>query len=66
IVDHDDDFYTVYAHLSKVLVKEGAIVIKGQAIGDTGYGKNSRNGSANVYFEVRQNGKPEDPLLWLK
>lgn len=66
IVDHGDDFYTVYAHLSKVLVKEGDSVIKGQAIGETGYGKNSRNNSANVYFEIRQDGKPEDPMLWLK
>lgn len=66
IVDHGDDFYTVYAHLSKILVKEGEPVIKGQAIGETGYGKNSRNSSANVYFEIRQDGKPEDPMLWLK
>ncbi|MDD5131997.1 MAG: peptidoglycan DD-metalloendopeptidase family protein [bacterium] len=66
IIDHGDDFYTVYAHLSKVLLKEGDSVAKGQPIGETGYGKNSRNDSANVYFEVRQDGKPEDPLLWLK
>ncbi len=66
IVDHGDDFYTVYAHLSKVLVKEGDPVIKGQAVGETGYGKNSRNSNANVYFEVRRDGKPEDPMLWLK
>jgi murein hydrolase activator len=66
IVDHGDDFYTVYAHLSKVLVKEGDSMLKGQAVGETGYGKNSRNNSANVYFEIRQDGKPEDPLLWLK
>lgn len=66
IADHGDDFYTVYAHLSRVLVKEGDSIIKGQVIGETGYGKNSRNASPNVYFEIRQNGKPEDPLLWLK
>ncbi len=66
IADHGDDFYTVYAHLSKVLVKEGESIIKGQSIGETGYGKNRRNDSPNLYFEIRQNGKPEDPLLWLK
>ncbi len=66
IVDHGDDFYTVYAHLGKILAREGDTVIKGQAIGDIGYGKNSRNSSANAYFEIRQDGKPEDPMLWLK
>ncbi len=66
IVDHGDDFYTVYAHLSKVLVKEGNSIIKGQSVGETGYGKNSRNNSPNVYFEIRRDGQPEDPLLWLK
>lgn len=66
IVDHGDDFYTVYAHLSKVMVKEGDTILKGQVIGETGYGKNSRNTSPNLYFEIRQDGKPEDPLLWLK
>lgn len=66
IVDHGDDFYTVYAHLRKVLVKEGDAAIKGQAIGETGYSKNSRNNEANVYFEIRRDGKPEDPMLWLK
>jgi len=66
IVDHGDDFYTVYAHLSNILVKEGDSISKGQNIGETGYGKNSRNNSPNVYFEIRQDGQPEDPLLWLK
>lgn len=66
IVDHGDDFYTVYAHLQKLLVKEGDALIKSQSVGITGNGSNGRSGKANLYFEIRQNGKPENPLLWLK
>lgn len=66
IVDHGDDFYTVYAHLQQVSVKEGEPVVKGTVVGVVGNGKNWRSGKPNLYFEIRQNGKPEDPLLWLK
>lgn len=66
IVDHGDDFYTVYAHLQQVSVKEGEPVVKGGVVGLIGNGKNGRSDKPNLYFEIRQNGKPEDPLLWLK
>lgn len=57
IIDHGDDFYTVYAHLQAISVREDEQVLKAQAIGQVDNG---------LYFEVRQDGKPEDPLLWLK
>ena len=66
IIDHGDDFYTVYAHLGMALVKEGDKVLPGQVIGKVGSGKNGHTAIPNLYFEIRQDGKPEDPLLWLK
>ena len=66
IIDHGDDFYTVYAHLGATGVKENTRVLKGQVIGQVGNGKNGHSNVPNLYFELRQDGKPEDPLLWLK
>lgn len=64
IVNHEDGFYTVYAHASEVLVKQGVAVAEGQIIarvGSTGSLAGDR-----LHFEVRDRKKPVDPLLWLK
>ncbi len=63
ILDHGDGFYTLYAHLSKVLKELDNLVENGEIIaevGDTG----SLEG-ARLYFEVRYKGVPKDPLTWL-
>ena len=64
ILDHDDDYYTLYAHIADILVKEGDDVRQGQRIGtvgDTGSLEGPR-----LYFEVRFQGKPQDPEQWLR
>jgi murein DD-endopeptidase MepM/ murein hydrolase activator NlpD len=64
IVNHEDGFYTVYAHASEILVRQGAAVAEGQIIarvGSTGSLAGDR-----LHFEVRDRKKPVDPLLWLK
>lgn len=64
IVNHEDGFYTVYAHASEVLVRQGAAVAEGQIIarvGSTGSLAGDR-----LHFEVRDRKKPVDPQLWLK
>jgi len=64
IIDHGKRFYTVYAHLSELLKQPGDSVQKGEAIalvGDTGSLKGPR-----LYFEIRKDGKPVDPLPWFK
>jgi len=63
IIDHKDGMYTLYGNLSQVDVNNGDRVERGKVIGlagDTGSLK-----GAKLYFEVRRNGKAEDPLLWL-
>lgn len=63
ILDHGDGFYTLYAHLSKVLKELDNLVENGETIaevGDTG----SLEG-ARLYFEVRYKGVPKDPMTWL-
>jgi septal ring factor EnvC (AmiA/AmiB activator) len=64
IVDHGGEYYTLYAHVAEVRVKEGDEVKQGQAIatvGDTGSLQGPR-----LYFEVRHAGKPQDPAQWLR
>ncbi len=62
IIKHSETYLSAYAHNSKVLVKEGDRVRTGQHIASMGRGT---NGQAMLHFEIRQNGKPVDPLRYL-
>jgi septal ring factor EnvC (AmiA/AmiB activator) len=64
IVDHGNEYYTLYAHVADIKVAEGDDVKQGQVIatvGDTGSLQGPR-----LYFEVRYQGKPQDPAQWLR
>jgi murein hydrolase activator len=63
IVDHGDSYYSLYAQASQLLVQVGDRVKRNQVVGRTGEG-GSLNGPA-LYFEIRHQGKPENPLEWL-
>jgi septal ring factor EnvC (AmiA/AmiB activator) len=63
IVDHGDSYYSLYAHASALVVQVGDRVRRHQIVGKTGEG-GSLNGPA-LYFEIRHQGKPENPLEWL-
>ena len=62
IVKHDGNYLTAYAHNSKILVKEGETVKRGQRIADMG---DSDADSVMLHFEVRRQGKPVDPLKFM-
>ncbi len=59
IVRHAGGFLSIYAHNHKLLVKQGQAVRQGQTIAEMG---NSDASRVAVYFELRQNGKPVNPL----
>jgi len=64
IIDHGDNYYTVYAHIEEAFKSNGDSVETGEVIatvGDTG----SISGP-KLYFEVRHHGKPLDPMQWLE
>jgi septal ring factor EnvC (AmiA/AmiB activator) len=64
IIDHGENYYTLYAHLQEMFRKKGDTVDTGEVIatmGDTGSLKGVR-----LHFELRHHGKPVDPLEWLK
>jgi murein hydrolase activator len=63
IIDHGEGYYTLSGHASSLMKKVGEEVRTGEVVGlvgDTG----SFKGSC-LYFEIRQRGKPLDPLEWL-
>lgn len=64
IVKHDDEFLSVYAHNSAILVKEKQAVAKGQKIAEMG---TSGAGAATprLHFEIRRLGKTVDPEQFL-
>lgn len=62
IVKHADEYLTAYAHNEVLLVKEGDWVKGGQKIAEMGDTDADR---VKLHFEVRQYGKPLDPLKYL-
>jgi lipoprotein NlpD len=62
IVDHKEGVVSAYAHNKTILVKEGQTVTKGQRIADMG---DSDADSVRLHFEIRQLGKPVDPISFL-
>jgi septal ring factor EnvC (AmiA/AmiB activator) len=64
ILDHGNEYYTLYAHVAEILVKEGDEVRQGQRIGTVG--DTGSLAGARLYFEVRFQGKPQDPAEWLR
>lgn len=62
IVKHTSILLSAYAHNKKILVKEGQSVTKGQQIAEMG---DSDADAVKLHFEIRQQGKPVDPLKFL-
>jgi len=57
IVDHGGGFYTLYANLSEMTAQIGAEVAAGTRVGAAG---------DYLHFEIRKDGKPVNPMGWLK
>ena len=64
IIKHDNGMETLYSHNSKNLVKEGDCVKCGQQIALTG--RTGRATTEHLHFELRKNGKPQNPNTLLK
>lgn len=62
IVKHANDLLSVYAHNRSLSVKEGQAVKRGQKIAELG---DSGTTSPRLHFEIRQQGKPVDPVKFL-
>jgi septal ring factor EnvC (AmiA/AmiB activator) len=63
IVDHGRQAYSLYGYLDSVAVARGMRVARGDAVGSVG---RTPAGKPCLYFELRIDGKPVDPVQWLK
>jgi lipoprotein NlpD len=62
ILKHNPDYLSVYAHNSRILVKEQDPVKRGQKIAEMG---DTETDQVKLYFEIRQQGRQVDPSRYL-
>jgi septal ring factor EnvC (AmiA/AmiB activator) len=63
ILDHGSQAFSLYGDLLDIAVAKGARLDRGQAVGSAGP---LPSGGTGLYFELRIDGKPVDPLQWLR
>ncbi len=63
VVDHGNGLETLYAHASRIDVRLGEIVRKGQQIARVG--STGRSTGSHLHFEVHVNGTPQNPARFL-
>ena len=63
IVDHGDNAFSLYGNLESMAVHKGDHVTAGSTVGTSG---RDPAGNPSLYFELRIDGQPVDPLQWLK
>ncbi len=62
-IDHGNNLVTRYGHSSKVFVKKGDLIRRGQLIGEVG--TTGRSTGPHLHFEVLVQGVPQDPQKFL-
>ena len=63
IVDHGGQAFSLYGQLLDTDVKPGTRLTRGQPLGTVG---TMPGGTSGLYFELRVDGQPVDPLQWLR
>ncbi|MDP2969842.1 MAG: peptidoglycan DD-metalloendopeptidase family protein [Deltaproteobacteria bacterium] len=63
IIDHGEHVFTVSGYCSQLLKKAGEEVAQGEVIGLVGSTGSLKGPS--LYFEIRHQGKPQDPMDWI-
>ena len=64
IIDHGDNYMTLYANAEALLKQVGDNIRGGDTIATVG--NSGGNAESGLYFEMRHAGKPFDPLTWVK
>lgn len=63
VLDHGENVLSLYAYNDRLVGRKGETVDKGQVIAHAG--SSGGRPQPGLYFEIRRNGKPEDPARWL-
>ncbi|MGH9796916.1 MAG: murein hydrolase activator EnvC family protein [Candidatus Polarisedimenticolia bacterium] len=64
VLDHGDGYLSIYGHVDERLVVAGREVVQGDPIARCGLG--GTFDTPGLYFEIRHDGRPEDPSSWLR
>lgn len=64
IIDHGDGYLSLYGHNESLFKTAGEWVEAGEIIGSIGNSGGSKK--PGLYFEIRRNGKPQNPSRWCK
>ena len=62
-IDHGNGIVTRFAHCSRIIVREGARVTRGQVVATVG--NTGLSTGPHLHYEVHVNGKPVDPLKYI-
>ncbi len=63
-IDHGNDLITRYAHASRVFVRKGDLIKRGQKLAEVG--TTGRSTGPHLHFEVLVQGVPQDPQKFLQ
>ncbi len=63
-IDHGNGYVTYYAHCSEIKISKGDVVAKGDLIGTVG--STGRSTGPHLHFEIRLEGKTQNPLNYVK
>ncbi len=64
LLEHPEDYQTMYGHLSRILVTAGSAIAPRQVIGLSG--NSGRSTAPHLHFEIRQRGMSLDPQTMVK
>jgi len=64
ILDHGNRVFSLYGNVKAPLVAVGDRVANGQSIAGVGESEDASTG--HLYFEIRQDNRPDDPQKWLR
>jgi murein DD-endopeptidase MepM/ murein hydrolase activator NlpD len=63
-IDHGNGVVTKYGHLKRILVNNGDVIKRGQAIGIQG--NTGKSTGAHLHYEIQYNNRPLDPQRFIK
>jgi septal ring factor EnvC (AmiA/AmiB activator) len=64
ILDHGNDYLSIYGNNDALLKEVGDAISGGDAIANVGAGGATQE--SGLYFEIRHRGQPLDPLQWVR
>ncbi|MBX3665223.1 MAG: peptidoglycan DD-metalloendopeptidase family protein [Burkholderiales bacterium] len=64
IIDHGDSYMTLYANAEALLKQVGDMIRGGEPVATVG--NSGGNAESGLYFEMRHEGRPFDPLQWVR